>query len=58
MLDIPCYLLSENVYYNQKKEGLGENRTLGEFLENPSVLSYSSFMELRGDWLTKLSSLF
>jgi hypothetical protein len=58
ILDIPCYLLSENDYYKQKRAGLGEKRTLDVFLEKPSVLSYSSFMEHRGDWLKKLSSFF
>ncbi len=58
MLNIPCYLLSDNPYYNQKKGGLGENRTLEQFLENPSVLSYSNVIEQRGVWLKKLVSAF
>ena len=58
MLGIPCYMLSDNAFYKQKREGLGENRSLDQFLENPSVLSYSRFMEQRVDWLEKLSSFF
>lgn len=58
MLGIPCYLLSENIYYNQKKEGLGEKRTLDQFLDNPSILSYSDVMERREHWLKKMSSAF
>lgn len=58
MLGIPCYLMSNNEYYKQKQEGLGENRTLDQFLENPSVLSYSEFMTQRADWLKKLASFF
>jgi len=58
MLDIPCYLLSDNAYFKQKRVGFGEKRTLDQYLENPSVLSYSNFMEHREDWLKKLSSIF
>ena len=58
MLGIPCYMLSDNAYYKQKREGLGENRSLDQFLENPSVLSYTRFMEQRANWLEKLSLFF
>lgn len=58
MLGIPCYLLSDNAYYNQKREGLGEKRTLDEFLENPLTLSYAIAMEHRGAWLNNISKFF
>lgn len=58
MLGIPCYLLSDNPYYKQKREGLGEKRTLDQFLENPLTLSYSSAMKQREGWLKKLTSAF
>lgn len=58
MLNTPCYQISENAFYKQKREGLGKNRTLEQFLENPSVSSFSGFMEQREVWLVKLASFF
>ncbi|SNB46630.1 hypothetical protein [Geobacter sp. DSM 9736] len=58
MLKTPCYMISENDYYNQKREGLGEARTLEQFLSDPSALSFGSLMDQRDDWLKKLDMFF
>ncbi|MED0671851.1 polysaccharide pyruvyl transferase family protein [Aneurinibacillus aneurinilyticus] len=58
LLGIPCWLVSLNEYYQQKKEGLGVYGTLKEFLNNPTIPNYEDKRQARTAWLKELSNYF
>ncbi|MFC0213245.1 hypothetical protein ACFFK0_12425 [Paenibacillus chartarius] len=57
-LRIPCYLVSLNPYYVQKKAGLGNPLSLDEFIIQPTITDYSKAIEERKAWINKISVLF
>jgi hypothetical protein len=58
LLGVPCYLSSNNSFYEQKRIALNCAKTLGEFLKKPEVPDYSKSIESRNSWLTALSDYF
>jgi hypothetical protein len=46
----PCWLVSNNNYYDQKRSSLGVSGTLEEFLSNPTIPDYTQKLEARKQW--------
>lgn len=57
-LGVPCYLLSRNAYYDQKRGGLGMKMDLDEFLAAPRATDLSARFAVRPEWSRRLSRAF
>jgi len=55
---IPCWLISENQYYEQKARSLNCDLRFEEFMNNPQIPDYSSRIEARAAWLEQLELAF
>ena len=58
LLGIPCYLISLNDYYQQKRHGLGEEGVLEDFLNKPYLQFYDEKISMRKKWLEQLPIYF
>jgi CHASE3 domain sensor protein len=47
---IPCWLRSDNSYYEQKSKALQVTQSLRAFLDEPRVADHSSNLERRAEW--------
>lgn len=54
LLEIPCYLLARNPYYDQKREGLGGAEDLDAFLASPRVVDLRARFAQRSAWSQRL----
>lgn len=46
----PCWLISSNTYYDQKRSSLGVTGTLEDFLSSPIVPAYDEKLQARREW--------
>ena len=58
LLGTPCYMLSLNEYYQQKRAGLGTAESLGAFLDDPVPVSFEAEIAARRSWLDRLTRAF
>lgn len=53
---VPCWLLSQNSYYEQKARAINDSRSFEEFLLEPNLPNYSTRIGARQEWKEKLAS--
>jgi len=54
LLGIPCHLLTENEYYEQKRAGLTQAGDFSSFLAAPAPICLDAQRAARGGWLGRL----
>ena len=52
----PCWLISNNAYYDQKRESLEVKQTFEEFIEKPFLPSFNNRLDARKDFFKLLNN--
>lgn len=58
VIGIPCWLIANNEYYEQKRSGLSISSSLQDFLNDPKVVEYNEQISARNLWLQQLPQYF
>lgn len=58
LIGVPCYLNSNNSFYDQKRVALDCAESLEQFIKEKRVPDYSGRIEMRKTWLGKLKGYF
>jgi hypothetical protein len=58
LLGVPCYLMTENEYYQQKRAGLAQTADFASFIAAPAPICLDAQRAARGDWLTRLAECY